>query len=85
MVANRHGHTESYTPSCQLSQTCSNRTGSDCYRNLLAAETLNLLVELADERERGIGIHAMFTGEPINTTELRPALHTAARYRQARG
>ncbi|WP_433632126.1 hypothetical protein [Nocardia sp. CA-120079] len=51
----------------------------DCSKNLLTAETLDLLVELADERELGTGIRAMFTGEPINTTESRPALHTALR------
>ncbi|MEV6336840.1 glucose-6-phosphate isomerase [Nocardia vinacea] len=56
----------------------------DYSKNLLTAETLDLLVELADERELGTGIRAMFTGEPINTTEQRPALHTALRAPAAR-
>jgi glucose-6-phosphate isomerase len=51
----------------------------DYSKNRITEETLELLVQLAEEcglRER---IHAMFKGEPINSTEKRPALHIALR------
>ena len=51
----------------------------DYSKNRITAETLELLVQLAEEcglRER---IHAMFKGEAINVTEKRPALHIALR------
>jgi glucose-6-phosphate isomerase len=51
----------------------------DYSKNRVTAETLELLVQLAEEcglRER---IHAMFKGEPINSTENRAALHVALR------
>ncbi|HTJ55890.1 MAG TPA: glucose-6-phosphate isomerase [Nitrosospira sp.] len=51
----------------------------DYSKNRITTETLDLLVQLAEEcglRER---IHAMFKGETINVTEKRPALHIALR------
>jgi glucose-6-phosphate isomerase len=51
----------------------------DYSKNRITAETMRLLFALADEcglRER---IAAMFRGDAINTTEHRPALHTALR------
>src|SRR3954447_17311293 len=51
----------------------------DYSKNRITEETLMLLVQLAEEcglRER---IEAMFTGEHINVTEGRPALHIALR------
>ncbi|HEX8873823.1 MAG TPA: glucose-6-phosphate isomerase [Nitrosospira sp.] len=51
----------------------------DYSKNRVTAETLELLVRLAEEcglRER---IDAMFNGESINSTEKRPALHIALR------
>jgi glucose-6-phosphate isomerase len=51
----------------------------DYSKNRVTAETLELLVRLAEEcglRER---INAMFKGEPINHTEKRAALHIALR------
>src|SRR6185312_705518 len=51
----------------------------DYSKNRITAETLELLVQLAEEcglRER---IHAMFKGKDTNATEKRPALHIALR------
>src|SRR4051812_24899473 len=51
----------------------------DYSKNRIDAETISLLVALAQEcglRER---IEAMFRGDVINTTEARPALHIALR------
>jgi len=51
----------------------------DYSKNRITAETMGLLFALAEEcglRER---IAAMFRGDAINTTEHRPALHTALR------
>jgi glucose-6-phosphate isomerase len=45
----------------------------------LDAETVELLLELADERELKSKFEAMFRGEKINTTEGRRVLHTALR------
>src|SRR5215468_1707074 len=41
--------------------------------------TLELLVELARERDLPAAIERLFTGERVNTSENRPALHTALR------
>ncbi len=51
----------------------------DFSKNRLNAETLNLLVELANESELKSAIAAMFSGEKINVTENRAVLHTALR------
>ncbi|MFF0634703.1 glucose-6-phosphate isomerase [Nocardia sp. NPDC004151] len=51
----------------------------DYSKNLVTGETIDLLVELAAERDLPAGIEAMFTGAPINVTERRAVLHTALR------
>jgi glucose-6-phosphate isomerase len=51
----------------------------DYSKNRITAETLELLVQLAEECGLGERIHAMFKGEAINVTEKRPALHIALR------
>ncbi len=51
----------------------------DYSKQRITDETVRLLLELA--RERGVSqwLEAMFTGEHVNVTEDRPALHTALR------
>ena len=51
----------------------------DYSKNLISAETVNLLAALARERDVGGQMQRMFDGEKINTSEKRPALHTALR------
>lgn len=51
----------------------------DYSKQLVNAETLSLLWELAREAELDLAISAMYRGEKINTTENRPALHVALR------
>ncbi len=51
----------------------------DLSKNLVTAETLPLLVQLANDVQLGERIEAMFTGERINVTEDRAVLHTALR------
>lgn len=51
----------------------------DYSKNKLNAETIALLVKLAEEVKLKDAIEAMFTGEKINETENRAVLHTALR------
>ncbi len=51
----------------------------DYSKNLVTADTLKLLVALARERRLGEEIQRLFNGDKINTSENRPALHTALR------
>src|SRR3984893_11501637 len=51
----------------------------DYSKNRITAETIKLLVELAEESGLRSQIDAMFQGEKINTTEKRAALHVALR------
>ncbi len=51
----------------------------DYSKNLLSAETLRLLVALAEARGLRARIEAMFGGDKINSTEGRAVLHTALR------
>jgi glucose-6-phosphate isomerase len=51
----------------------------DYSKHRITDETLRLLVSLAEERGLGRAIEAMFSGEKINVTENRAALHTALR------
>ncbi|WP_460552654.1 glucose-6-phosphate isomerase [Ferruginibacter profundus] len=51
----------------------------DYSKNIITAETMQLLVGLAGECQLGDAIEAMFTGEKINGTEGRAVLHTALR------
>ncbi|WON74905.1 glucose-6-phosphate isomerase [Nitrosospira sp. Is2] len=55
----------------------------DYSKNRITSETLRLLVHLADECNLRHRINAMFGGEPINSTEQRPALHIALRAPQS--
>ena len=51
----------------------------DYSKNLISAETLQLLQDLARESQVAEAIQAMFSGEKINRTENRSVLHTALR------
>ena len=51
----------------------------DYSKNNITKETLQLLLELAEECKLGDAIEAMFGGEKINKTEDRAVLHTALR------
>lgn len=51
----------------------------DYSKNLITENTLELLIELAEECKLKDAIEAMFTGEKINETEKRSVLHTALR------
>ena len=53
----------------------------DYSKNILSAETLGLLTELAEEAGLKDAIEKMFSGDKINETEGRAALHTALRNR----
>jgi len=53
----------------------------DYSKNRITEETLNLLVQLAQETGVAEGIEAMFCGEHINETEDRAVLHVALRNR----
>ena len=53
----------------------------DYSKNLITAETVGLLVELAREAGLSDAIEKMFTGDKINETENRAVLHTALRNR----
>src|SRR5438067_8416541 len=51
----------------------------DYAKHRINAETLHLLVQLAEQSELRQRIDAMFRGERINVTENRPVLHVALR------
>jgi len=51
----------------------------DVSKNRITGETIDLLVELAEECGVNEAIESMFTGEKINETEGRAVLHTALR------
>ena len=53
----------------------------DFSKNHINQETLSLLEKLAKEVNLSDAIQALFSGECINFTEMRPALHTALRDR----
>lgn len=52
----------------------------DYSKNHVTQQTLNLLMELANQAELPQKISALLKGEPVNNTENRPALHTALRF-----
>jgi glucose-6-phosphate isomerase len=56
----------------------------DFSRQRVTAETISLLVKLAEARGLRARIDAMFAGEKINSTERRAVLHTALRNRSDR-
>ncbi len=51
----------------------------DYSKNRISDQTMNLLVQLATERNLASRIEAMFSGEKINVTENRAVLHVALR------
>ncbi|EJL02181.1 MULTISPECIES: glucose-6-phosphate isomerase [Pseudomonas] len=51
----------------------------DYSKNLINAQTRDLLVDLANEVDLKGAIKALFEGEIVNSSEKRPALHTALR------
>ena len=51
----------------------------DYSKNLITAQTRALLVNLANEVGLKDAINALYAGEPVNSSEGRPALHTALR------
>ena len=51
----------------------------DYSKNRITSETINLLLELAEETKLKDAIQAQFSGEVINKTEGREVLHTALR------
>src|SRR5215468_9352745 len=51
----------------------------DYSKNRITGETLDLLVQLAEERDLRSRIDAMFRGDKINVTEKRAVLHVALR------
>jgi glucose-6-phosphate isomerase len=56
----------------------------DYSKNRITEETMSLLLDLAEQAALPEAIQAMFSGEKINTTEGRPALHVALRNRSNR-
>ena len=53
----------------------------DYSKNIITEETLQLLIELANECQLSEAIEAQFRGDKINETEHRSVLHTALRHR----
>ncbi|MBS1511999.1 MAG: glucose-6-phosphate isomerase [Bacteroidetes bacterium] len=51
----------------------------DYSKNIITADTVQLLLQLATETKLATAIEAMFSGEKINGTENRAVLHTALR------
>ncbi|NVK53616.1 MAG: glucose-6-phosphate isomerase [Flavobacteriaceae bacterium] len=51
----------------------------DYSKNRITKETIDLLIELANEVDLQDAIHKYFSGDTINTTENRAVLHTALR------
>jgi glucose-6-phosphate isomerase len=56
----------------------------DYSKNRIGAETIKLLIALAEQSGLPANIESMFSGDKINTTEHRAALHTALRNRSDR-
>lgn len=57
---------------------------ADYSKNIITTETLELLLQLAQETQLPKAIELMFAGEVINETEKRAVLHTALRNRSGR-
>ena len=51
----------------------------DYSKNLIDEKTLGLLVQLAEQAQLPESIHALFSGDKVNASEGRAALHTALR------
>jgi glucose-6-phosphate isomerase len=54
----------------------------DYSKNRITSETLELLIQLAEQSDLNQSIQQLFTGHSINFTENRPALHTALRTKE---
>jgi glucose-6-phosphate isomerase len=57
----------------------------DFSKNIITAETVRLLLDLAEEAGLADRTESMFNGEPINSTEQRAVLHVALRARSTDG
>ncbi len=80
-IGARHLH-ELFSGDEQRFERLHRRTGPLLYdfsRQRLTGETLELLFRLADERELGDWIERLYSGERINSTEDRAAMHWALR------
>lgn len=51
----------------------------DLSKQRIVPETIDLLVKLAEEKKLQEAIENLFTGQTVNWSEMRPALHTALR------
>ena len=51
----------------------------DFSRQQMSEDTLRLLLQLAEQRSLAPWIEGLFAGEPVNSTEQRPAMHMALR------
>jgi glucose-6-phosphate isomerase len=51
----------------------------DYSKNRITAQTVGLLCQLAEATDLSAKIEALFSGQPVNTTEKRAALHTSLR------
>ena len=56
----------------------------DFSKNRISEETINLLINLANETDLANSIEDMFTGQKINVTEGRAVLHTALRNKSSK-
>ena len=63
----------------QKFSSCEQDIVFDYSKNIITEETMELLLQLADECKVKESIEQMFTGEEINHTEKRAVLHTALR------
>lgn len=63
----------------QKFSSCEQDIVFDYSKNIITEETMQLLLQLADECKVKESIEQMFTGEEINHTEKRAVLHTALR------
>jgi len=53
----------------------------DYSKNRVTDETLSLLMDLAEQQELSAWIEKLLSGEQVNDTEMRPAMHSALRAR----
>ena len=72
-----------FTEDPQRSQTYSLEAASlylDYSKNHLTQDTIDKLLQLAHDRQLPAAIDALLSGEKVNNTEQRPALHSALRF-----
>ena len=68
----------------QFSQALGEDLLVDYSKNIINQQTLDLLLQLAEECKLAEGIQSMFSGDAINQTEDRAVLHVALRNRSNR-